>query len=81
MVMNTIKFELTDGTVVVAAKDCECADHAGPHWLHADERWKASNQALLELAETGSTATQRYFAAQGVAVEESARLASERNCR
>lgn len=31
-----IKFQMQDGNVVDAVKDCGCSHHDGPHWLHMD---------------------------------------------
>lgn len=58
-----IQFRLEDGSVVAAAQDCECLNHAGPHWLHMDSVRKASSRRLLEAGNV-----------QGHVVEELARL-------
>lgn len=41
-----VYYRLADGSVVVAAKDCTCRDHDGPHWLHDNDMWRASNAQL-----------------------------------
>lgn len=41
-----VKYRLADGSIVVAAKDCTCSDHDGPHWLYINDHWRASNERL-----------------------------------
>lgn len=41
-----MEIRLTDGSTVVAAKDCDCRNHDGPHWLHDNDMWRASNERL-----------------------------------
>lgn len=28
-------------------RDCDCQTHEGPHWLHVDALWQASNRRML----------------------------------
>ncbi len=41
-----MEIRLTDGSIVVAAKDCTCCNHDGPHWLYDNDLWRASNSRL-----------------------------------
>ncbi len=43
-----VRYQLQNGEIVDAPKDCECIMHDGPHWLYMDAWWKAQNRALLE---------------------------------
>jgi hypothetical protein len=81
-VMNAgVRFKLLDGSVVALKKDCSCADHDGPHWLYADALWKRRNAELGQLArDERAPADRRFFAMQGMAVEESARLNAKLVC-
>lgn len=41
--------EHRDGRVIVLEKDCGCLGHDGPHWLHMNDLWRASNRTLLPI--------------------------------
>ena len=60
-----MKALLTNGTIVTLQKDCECQTHDGPHWLHMDAMYRASNRALL--------AKGTFLAVHGFMIEDSAR--------
>ncbi len=76
-----MKFELLDGRIVEAKKDCSCSDHEGPHWVYANELWKRRNDELRAVALDPTLEPQRrYFAIQGLAMEERARLVDKLNC-
>lgn len=51
---------LTDGRVVILEKDCNCATHDGPHWLHMDSVDKSLNAGILN--KSSSIAELRAFA-------------------
>ena len=38
---------LADGRTVPLEKDCGCATHGGPHWLHVDGIDRERNRVLL----------------------------------
>lgn len=64
------KFELKNGTIIEAEKDCSCITHDGPHWLHADKMWRTSNEEMLKRESS-------YLVLLAFAKEEDARLASK----
>lgn len=64
----TVKFELTDGRIVDAKKDCTCPFHDGPHWLYADRLWHDRN--LMFLNKPNPT----WMTCQAFAQEEEMRL-------
>ncbi len=61
-----MRYRLNDGRIVPAAKDCDCCTHAGPHWIHMDDAWRARNRQLLQ---SGTS-----LGIMGHAQEEQARL-------
>ena len=40
--------ETVSGEVVILERDCECTNHAGPHWLHVDNLWGKLNKSFRE---------------------------------
>lgn len=62
-----VKFQMRDGRVVDAAKDCECLLHSGPHWMHSDEAWK---QVIADMRAAGNVA--------GAFIEDQARIREKR---
>lgn len=58
--------------VIELVKDCDCADHDGPHWLYANNKWRDANARLREQAKSGLPGS--LYAFNGAMVEEIARL-------
>lgn len=71
--MKRVYAKLRNGERVLLAKDCDCADHEGPHWLYANDKWREANVKLEEIA-AGADVEKAYYARLGVISEESARL-------
>ena len=46
-----MRARLATGKVVELGKDCGCALHDGPHWVHMDEVDKTLNRRHLETAQ------------------------------
>ena len=61
-----MKFELNDGRIIEAVKDCECCTHEGPHWIHMDELTHRLNTKNIENVKTA-------LGVIGIAIEEEAR--------
>ena len=66
-----MKFQMANGTVRDAVKDCDCLTHSGPHWLYMDAFWKERNRELLM--------TRTELGTRGFIVEENARLQAKAN--
>lgn len=67
-----VRAVLTDGRTVELEKDCDCALHAGPHWLHMDRLWRVLNRQLV--SPDGKTEVQRHYGILGFSMEEAVRL-------
>lgn len=65
---------------MLPAKDCACATHEGPHWLHMDALWRARNRAILQRMRDALAAGNHWdasLAAFAFAREEECRLAEK----
>jgi hypothetical protein len=64
-----IRFQLADGSIVEAVKDCLCRTHEGPCWLHASDLWRARVDALYAAGNIRGYIHEGYLQARNLRLE------------
>ena len=73
-----LKALLIDGTMIDLGKDCPCSSHEGPHLIHTDALWLASNRKLLVKGRDDALPAEAQQAAlKGYCDEENSRRAAK----